>query len=40
MSEEIVNKDNESLFEKSKHLDENGIEYWSARELAKILEYS
>lgn len=40
MNKEITNKENQSLFEQIKHLDENGIEYWSARELAKILEYS
>ena len=29
-----------SVFEQIKHIDENGIEYWSAREMAKVLEYS
>ena len=29
-----------SIFEQIKHIDENGIEYWSAREMAKVLEYS
>ena len=31
---------NESIFENIKHKDENGIEYWEARELQKALEYS
>ena len=34
--EEYTNK----IFENIKHVDENGGEYWKARELAKILEYS
>ena len=29
----------ENQFEKIKRLDENGAEYWSSRELAKVLEY-
>ena len=29
----------EKLFEDIKHIDENGNEYWEARELQKILEY-
>lgn len=29
----------ESIFESIKHIDENGIEYWEARELQKVLEY-
>ena len=28
-----------TLFEKIKHVDENGYEYWEARELQKVLEY-
>lgn len=40
MSEEIVDKENESLFEQIKHIDENGIEYWQARQLSKALDYS
>lgn len=40
MSEEIINKDKESLFEQIKHIDENGIEYWQARQLSKALDYS
>lgn len=30
----------EKLFEDIKHLDENGNEYWLARELMPLLEYS
>ena len=30
---------NESVFENINHIDENGIEYWEARELQKVLEY-
>lgn len=30
----------ESIFESIKHIDEDGIEYWEARELQKVLEYS
>ena len=29
-----------SVFENIKHIDEFGSEYWSARELSKVLEYS
>ena len=29
----------ENIFESIKHIDENGNEYWSARELQKVLEY-
>ena len=29
-----------SIFENIKHVDENGNEYWSARELSKVLRYS
>ena len=29
----------ERIFEDIKHVDENGNEYWYARELGKILEY-
>ena len=29
----------EKMFEDIKHIDENGKEYWSARELQKILKY-
>ena len=30
---------NNNVFESIKHIDENGNEYWYARELQKILEY-
>jgi DNA-damage-inducible protein D len=29
-----------SIFEQIKKIDENGIEFWSSRELSKVLEYS
>ena len=31
---------NETVFESIKHIDENGNEYWYARELQKVLEYT
>ena len=31
---------NNAVFENIKHIDDNGMEYWSARELMPILEYS
>ena len=31
---------NEAVFESIKHFDENGNEYWYARELQKVLEYN
>ena len=31
---------NKSLFEQIKQIDENGNEYWTARQIAKVLEYS
>lgn len=30
---------NEMVFESIKHIDENGCEYWYARELKEVLEY-
>ena len=30
---------NQNVFENIKHIDEFGNEYWSARELMKVLEY-
>lgn len=30
----------ETLFEDIKHIDENGFEYWLARELMPLLEYT
>ena len=35
-----IKKYNETIFEDSKHIDEYGNEYWLARELIKVLEYS
>jgi len=35
-----LSKVNQSLFETIKKQDENGNEYWSARDLSKVLEYS
>lgn len=29
-----------SIFEQIKRIDDNGVEYWSARDMSKILEYS
>lgn len=34
-----IEEHNSKIFDNIKHTDENGCEYWSARELAKILEY-
>lgn len=34
-----IDKNNKS-FEDIKHIDENGIEFWYARELMHILQYS
>ncbi|MDR2424056.1 MAG: hypothetical protein LBD59_04940 [Prevotellaceae bacterium] len=39
MNKEAV-KNASSVFEQIKRIDENGNEYWSARELSKVLEYS
>ena len=36
----INNKYTDSTFENIKHLDEHGNEFWYARELSKVLEYS
>lgn len=30
----------DSIFEQIKRVDKNGAEYWSARDMAKVLEYS
>ena len=35
-----VNKYNESTFESIKHINEYGSEYWNARELQTVLEYT
>lgn len=34
-----INAINESLFESIKHINEYGMEYWTARELLKVLQY-
>ena len=41
MEDDVMNEleINNSVFEDIKHVDENGIEYWSARELMNILGY-
>lgn len=39
MAKDISNQHN-NLFEQIKQIDEQGNEYWSARDLSKILEYS
>jgi len=38
--EDKLSKNNQTIFEKIKKLDENKNEYWSARDLSKVLEYS
>lgn len=35
-----IEKYNTTVFERIKHIDENGLEYWEARELMKVLEYN
>ena len=41
MKNEIVdNTINNSTFESIKHIDENGNEYWEARELMLALDYT
>jgi len=40
MLEKITNKEDQSLFEQIKHIDKNGEEYWMARQLSKIIEYT
>ena len=35
-----INLYTEKIFENIKHIDDNGVEYWYARELNKVLEYS
>ena len=34
-----IEKYEEIIFENIKHIDENGVEYWEARELQQVLEY-
>ena len=33
-------ENNNKLFEEIKHIDKNGVEFWHARELMPILQYS
>jgi len=40
MSEKNITNNKKSLFEQIKHFDENGIEYWQARQLSKALDYT
>ena len=35
-----LEKNNKKTFEDIKHIDENGIEFWYARELMFILQYA
>jgi len=34
-----LNKYNKNIFESIRHIDENGNDFWYARELMKVLEY-
>ena len=36
----LKNIDNNKSFENIKHIDENGVEFWYARELMPVLQYS
>jgi len=40
MTEKHIAKQHHATFEGLRHFDENGNEYWQARQLAKVLEYS
>jgi len=40
MSNNKITKTVNSIFEQIKRIDENGNEYWSARDFAKVLEYA
>lgn len=35
-----LEKQHISIFEQIKQIDKNGIEYWTSRDMAKVLEYS
>lgn len=35
-----IEKSNQNTFEDIKHINDDGLEYWSARELSKVLDYS
>ena len=39
MAKELIKRHN-NLFEQIKRIDENGNEFWTARDLSKALEYS
>ena len=39
MKENELIKQTEKTFESIKHIDENGVEFWYARELMETLEY-
>ena len=39
MKDKLTNN-SKSIFEQIRRIDENGIEYWSARDIGKVLEYS
>lgn len=38
--ENSLEQTHQTIFEQIKKIDENGIEYWTSRDLAKVLEYS
>ena len=38
--EKGITKKHLSVFEQIRRIDENGTEYWSSRDMAKVLEYS
>lgn len=40
MAKELSNNTTQTVFEQLKRVDEYGNEYWSARDLSKVLEYS
>ena len=39
MGDNEIIKSTEKTFEDIKHIDENGVEYWYARELMNVLSY-
>jgi DNA-damage-inducible protein D len=40
MSERKINKQHQATFDGIRHVDDAGNEYWLARQLSKVLEYS
>lgn len=40
MSDKNISKQHQATFDGIRHLDDDGNEYWRARQLAKVLEYS